>query len=127
AWGPLDDLETQFDHGPAENALHMALNVALLRQRPPAHLTLLVDRVGSLNYGDESALFFALRNHRNVRFLLDREAKIDYQNGFGKTPLFYAIGFNDRPLVELLLGRGADVNHRYVSSDKKDKLDRKSV
>ena len=123
ARGSLDDLEALFDLNPGEDDLRMALNVALLLQRPPAHLTLLVDRVGSLDYGDESALFFSLRNHRNVRFLLDRGAKINYQNGFGKTPLFYAIGFNDRPLVELLLGRGADVNHRYVSSDKKDKFD----
>ena len=103
--------------------MRTALNIALLLQRPAGHIALLVDRVGPLDYGDEPPLLFALRNHRNVRFLLDRGAKIDYQNGFGKTALFYAIGLNDHKLVELLLDRGADVNHRYALVTKKDAFD----
>src|SRR6266550_7865060 len=117
--GSLQDLRTLADGTPGEEDLRTVLNIALLLQRPPAYIALLVDRVGSLDYGDESALFFALRNHANVRLLLDRGATIDYQNGLGKTALFYAIGFNEHKLVELLLDRGAEINHRYTSVTKK--------
>jgi uncharacterized protein len=103
--------------------IRIGLNIALLTQRPATHISLLAERAESLNHGDESPLFFALRNPSNVRFLLERGANVDYQNGFGKTPLFYAIGFNDPALVELLLDKGAQVNHRYLSDPKKDQFD----
>src|ERR1044072_8567325 len=52
--------------------------------------------------------------------LLSRGAQADYQNGFGKTALYYAIELNDLPLVELLLSSEADVNHRYKDPPGKD-------
>jgi len=95
-----------------------ALNIALLTQRPASHIALLAEQAKSLNDGDESPLFFALRSPANVRFLLDRGADVNYKNGFGKTVLFYAVGFNDHRLVELFLNRKASINHRYANPSK---------
>jgi uncharacterized protein len=106
--------------GMSAGEVQTALNIALLKQRPAAHISLLVERAGQLNRGDEPPLFFALRNASNVRFLLDRGADVNYPNRFGKTALYYAIGFNDRRMVELLLDRGAAVNHKYANPEKDD-------
>ena len=123
AKGSLAELQAALDGGLGEEDIQTALSVALLLQRPAAHIALLAGRAASLDYGGESALFFALRDQGNVRFLLDRGSDVNYQNGFGKTSLFYAIGFNDRQLVELLLDRGADVNHRYRANLKTSEFD----
>src|SRR5260221_521404 len=109
--------------GLLEDDFPIALRIALLTQRPAQQIALLADRVKPLDGGDESPLFFALRNHGNVRFLLGRGAAVDYQNGFGKTPLFYAIGFNDHKLVGLLLDQGAYIEHRYSIDRKKPDSD----
>lgn len=100
---------------------YQALKVALLRNRPIAFISLLLDAVGTLddkelNDGGESLLFFAVPGGRYVPLLIDKGATVDYANSFGKTPLFYAIGFNDQRLVETLLDRGADPNHSYKSA-----------
>ena len=111
--GPLDEVKSKV-HGIDSGT---ALNIGLLLQRPPehvAHLLKVLESVDSLNFGDESPLFFALRNGSNVRLLLERGADVNYQNPFGKTPLFYAISFNDQVMVALLLDKGAAVNHRYA-------------
>ena len=52
----------------------------------------------------------------NLGGLLNSGASVDYTNAFGKTPLFYAIGYGDRELVQILLAHGADVNHAYFSA-----------
>jgi hypothetical protein len=101
---------------PGQEQIDQALKVALLYGKPRPYLSLLVERLGTLNAGDESAIFFALENPANVRFLLEHGAEVDYANGFGKTPLFYAVELGDRRLVELLLDHGADVNHPYKSA-----------
>jgi hypothetical protein len=96
-----------------QEAVEEALKVALLHGKPRPHLALLADKLTTLERGDESAIFFALGNADNVKWLLDRGAAVDAANGFGKTPLFYAIEMGDRRLVTLLLDHRADVNHRY--------------
>jgi hypothetical protein len=102
--------------GPGQEQIDQALKAALLYGKPRPYLSLLVERIETLNAGDESAIFFALENPGNVAFLLEHGAEADYANGFGKTPLFYAIALGDRRLVELLLDHGADVNHPYKSA-----------
>ncbi len=101
---------------PTQEETDQALKAALLAGKPRPDLELLLDNLASLDAGDESALFFALGDREAVKLLLDRGAAVDYANGFGKTPLFYAVGQNDRALAELLLDRGADVNHPYKSA-----------
>jgi hypothetical protein len=97
--------------GPAE--IDRALKVALLHNRPHPYLALLVQQLKTLDTGNESAIFFALGDVNNVKFLLEHGAAVDRANGFGKTPLFYAIGRGDLRLVKLLLDHGADVNRSY--------------
>lgn len=100
-----------------QDDLDQALTAALLYQRSRGILELLLKKGARINSGDESALFFALRNREHVRLLLARGADVNYENGFGKTALFYAIGFNDIGMVRLLLDHKADVNHAYKSKE----------
>jgi uncharacterized protein len=90
-------------------------------------LELLLKKGASLNSGDESALFFALRNPEHVKFLLGRGADVNHENGFGKTALFYAIGFNDIGMVQLLLDYKANVNHSYKSKEVIRAIERKKL
>jgi hypothetical protein len=98
---------------PGQETIDRALKVALLHGKPRPYLALLAEKLTTLETGNESALFFALGNADDVKWLLDRGARVDAANGFGKTPLFYAIEMGDRRLVTLLLDHGAEVSHRY--------------
>ena len=89
----------------------------MLHGKPRPYLALLAEKLTTLEKGDEPAIFFALGNADDVKWLLDRGARVDAANGFGKTPLFYAIEMGDRRLVTLLLDHGADVNHRYKKAE----------
>jgi hypothetical protein len=112
------DLRSALAENPAppQAEIDQALKAALLAGKPRPDLELLIADLSSLDAGDESALSFALGNLENVRLLLERGAAVDYANGFGKTPLFYAIGRGDRALTELLLEHGADVDRPYKSA-----------
>jgi hypothetical protein len=101
---------------PGPEEIDRALKAALLHGKPRPYLSLLIERLDTLEWGDEPAIFFALGNRDDVEYLLERGAAVDAANGFGKTPLFYAIELRDLRLVELLLDRGADVNHAYKSA-----------
>ncbi len=41
---------------------------------------------------------------------------LDHQNDFGKTPLFYAVQYNNIDVVRYLVENGADINHKYYRS-----------
>ena len=56
-------------------------------------------------------------------FLLSHSANVNYTNSFGKTPLFYAIGYNDIKMVSLLLDHGANINQRYFSKEQLSKAE----
>ncbi len=101
---------------PGQEQIDQALKIALLYGKPRPYLSLLIDKLETLNAGDESAIVFALGDPENVKLLLERGADADHANDFGKTPLFYAIELGQSQLVELLLDHGADVNHAYKSA-----------
>jgi ankyrin repeat protein len=113
----INNLEDILKQKMSQGELDQALRTALLYQKPERILELLLKRGARINSGDESALFFALRNQEHVKFLLERSADVNYENSFGKTALFYAIGFNDIGMVQLLLDHQADVNHSYKSKE----------
>ncbi len=100
---------------------YYALKVALYHDRDQSFISALVEFIGSiddaaLNTEGEPALFAALVTTQYVPYLLDHGASVDVTNSFGKTALYYAIQLNDHRLVELLIDRGADVNHTYKSA-----------
>jgi ankyrin repeat protein len=66
---------------------------------------------------EEPLLSMAIASPDNLRYLLDKGVAVDSQNDFGKTALFYAIGLNNYPAVEILLQHKADVNHAYKSAE----------
>jgi hypothetical protein len=101
---------------PGQETVDQAFKAALLHGKPRPYLALLAEKLTTLEEGDEPAIFFALGDADNVKWLLDRGARVDPANGFGKTPLFYAIGLGDLALVKLLLDHGADVNHPYKTA-----------
>lgn len=51
--------------------------------------------------------------------MLSQGADVNYANSFGKTPLFYAAEFNQKPMVELLINNGANVNAVYINKNEK--------
>lgn len=107
---------------PAAAQLDQALRMALVRNLPLSVTTQLVSQMTKLDSGDESALFLALHNPDAVELLLSNGAAVDYANGFGKTPLFYAIENGDKAMVSLLLKHGANPNHPYKSTQQLEDL-----
>lgn len=84
----MEQLTTLITGETKQDKLDEGLKTALLYQKPREIISLLLDKGARINIGDESALFFALRNHDTVRYLIKKGATVDYENGFGKTPLF---------------------------------------
>ncbi|THF64300.1 ankyrin repeat domain-containing protein [Pseudothauera rhizosphaerae] len=116
---PIDlaALEARLAGGPADAELDQALKAALLAGQADGVIDRLIGVLRNVDQGDESALFFALDHRGHVERLLARGAAVDYANGFGKTPLFYAVEHGDHALAALLLRHGADPNHAYKSED----------
>lgn len=101
----------------SQEDLDVALKGALLHEISDVIIELLLSKIVEIDQGDESALFFALKNQAIIDALLKRGANINYENGFGKTPLYYAIENGNLEILEHLLKNGADPNHRYVSKE----------
>ncbi len=117
------EIETLLAKNPSHVDIQQALKLALARNQKADIIELLVSKIKNLNEGDESALFFALSNKANIALLLKSGAAIDYQNGFGKTSLFYAIENKDVEIVDLLLKAGANPNHTYKNAEEMEALD----
>ncbi len=101
------------------------LNKALLTGQEIRFIETLVQAIGDVNQGYESPLFYALANLDYVNLLLNAGANVNYQNGFGKTILYYAIELDRPDLINFLIHAGAHVNHAYASVEelKKRALD----
>ncbi|WP_139470772.1 ankyrin repeat domain-containing protein [Campylobacter armoricus] len=99
--------------------LNNGFKSALLNNRESEVIVEFIRLGVKLNEGYESALFFALDSEDNVKVLLENNALIDYKNSFGKTPLFYAVEYNNYNVAKLLLENGADVNQKYINDNEK--------
>lgn len=91
----------------------------MLNQRNTTIIQTLLDFGAKLDEGYESAIFYALENYQNTKFLIEQGANVNQSNAFGKTPLFYAIEFQKKDIIELLLNNKADVNHKYINNNEK--------
>ncbi|ASM36987.1 ankyrin repeat domain-containing protein [Campylobacter sputorum] len=111
--------ETLFKDKYSQSELSNALNIALLHEKSIDFLEELIKMGAKVNEGSESSLFFALRNINNIKFLLKNGADINYKNTFGKTPIFYTVGFNDLNTTKFLVQNGADINATYISKNEK--------
>ena len=103
-----------------KNELSSILHIALLYDQDESIIKMILLMGADLEDGDESAIFFALKNISKVKFLLKNGANPDKANSFGKTPLFYAVEFDDSELVKLLLENGANPNKKYISRANRD-------
>lgn len=122
--GPIIGLDSQLEEPMSSEVLNRALRKAVLWGRSTEVLEALINKGADLNSGYESPLFFALKSQLGtVEFLIDKGAEVDYQNSFGKTPLFYAVGFSDTALAKLLIKKGASVNATYYSKAKLDSIE----
>ena len=95
------------------------LNIALLNDKSKEMIAEIIRRGADINLGDETPLFFALKNIENVKLLLKSRADVNHKNFFGKSALFYAVQFDDRALCELLLKSGANANESYIDENAK--------
>ena len=95
------------------------LNIALLNDKNKEMIAEIIRRGADINLGDETPLFFALKNIENVKLLLKSRADVNHKNFFGKSALFYAVQFDDRALCELLLKSGANANESYIDENTK--------
>ncbi|MBK1971501.1 ankyrin repeat domain-containing protein [Campylobacter sp. TTU_617] len=108
-----------YANNPTKSELTIALRSALLNQRDITIIQTLLNFGADLNEGYESAIFYALENYQNTKFLIEQGANVNQGNAFGKTPLFYAIEFQKKDIIELLLNNKADVNHKYINNNEK--------
>lgn len=99
--------------------LTIGLQAALLNQRNKDILNLLIRLGARIDEDYENALFYALENYDNTKFLLELGLNVNSANTFGKTPLFYAIEFKRKDIVSLLLEYGTDVNKKYINDNEK--------
>ena len=99
-----------------EEEIDQALKVVLLKHQSRDLIILLINHLKTVNHGDESALFFTLDNQKNVELLLSKGAAVDYENGFGKTPLFYVVENSNYLMANVLISHGANPNHAYKST-----------
>lgn len=96
------------------------LRAALLDHRPIEFIQLLSDQLSPAAFGEldtgEPILAFAIHDREALQFLIGKGARLNWENDFGKTALFYAVEANQHETVKTLLDSGADVNHRYKSA-----------
>lgn len=90
-----------------------AINYVLLNEYPDDIFQYLLSHIENINQGFESPLFYSLNDMNRFNQLIKKGALVDYQNGYGKTVLYYAIQDNNLELVKHLISLGANVNHHY--------------
>ena len=95
------------------------LDTALLYEQDTDVINEILKRGAQINAGDETPIFFALKNLKNVEFLIKKGADVNHKNFFGKSALFYVVQFDDARLTQLLIANGANVNERYIDENTK--------
>lgn len=96
-----------------------ALNCALLAKRDEKNLKILIEFGADINYGYENSLFYALQDYNNAKFLIQNGVDVNQSNSFGKTPLFYAIEYNLKDIINLLIQNNANINAQYINLNEK--------
>lgn len=102
--------------------LSAILNTALLFEKDEVILNEILKRGADLEFGDETAIFFALKSPKNVEFLIKNGANVNHKNAFGKSVIFYAVELKDTQLVKILLKNGANINESYIDQNTKTAL-----
>ncbi|WP_324172064.1 ankyrin repeat domain-containing protein [Sulfurimonas sp.] len=105
----------------SQKELDYGLKIAILNKKDNSYIKKLLKKGAIINTGDESALFFALQNTNQFTFLLEQGADINYKNSFGKSVLYYAIGFSNLELIKIMIENGANINDTYIDSKTRDK------
>jgi Ankyrin repeats (3 copies) len=82
------------------------LRRAILEHRPVKEIS----EISADEPTSTAVLDAAIRYPDALRFLLDRGANPNAGNGFGKTPLMYAVQYNQFEAVKILISHGADPN-----------------
>lgn len=100
--------------------LTKALQVSLLVKKNVDFLKVLLKYGAKINAGYESAVFFALDYPKGLMFLIENKADVNYENFFGKTPLFYAVENDNLQVAKILLDNGALVNKDLISINELD-------
>ena len=102
--------------------LSNALNLALLLGYDTSFIDALITRGAKINDGDDSALFFAMSNLENAKFLISKGAQVNHKNQLGQTPIFYAVASKNYDMVNFLVYNHASVNVRQIGSTEKQAL-----
>ncbi len=74
----------------------------------------LLEQIGSGSNEDNMLIDAVKKGDINgVILALDQGANVNFDSGYGRTPLILAVRSKNIQIVELLLNRGANVNHMY--------------
>ncbi|MDA3046930.1 ankyrin repeat domain-containing protein [Campylobacter sp. VBCF_06 NA8] len=104
------------------NDLSGALNLALLLGYDTKFIDALITRGAKINDGDDSALFYAMSNLQNAKFLISKGAQVSHKNQLGQTPIFYAVASKNYEMVNFMVYNHASVNVRQIGSTEKGAL-----
>lgn len=74
----------------------------------------------TIQRAQESPLSLAINNPDHLALLIAQGFNVNHTNGFGKTPLFYAIQHSNPEAVQTLISAGANVNAKYKEDEKND-------
>ncbi len=101
----------------SKEELTEALNIAILKHAPINVVDYLLKKGADPNHlvYYESALMKAVDQVDVLKLLLQKGAKVNVENPFGKTALFYAIQFGSLESIKALVEAGANVNHPLKS------------
>ncbi len=120
----LETLHNELQQQVSKEEMNQGLKVAILYDRDLSIIEYLLKNGANINSGDESALFFALKNKKLFTFLLENGADVNYRNSFGKTVLYYAIELGDIDIVKILIENGANLNNTYIDAETRDDWNR---
>ncbi len=106
------DADSGSDSDPSDSAAPLPLRQAILGRQPIAQIQSLAAQVTKFDSPGphESLLNLAVTYPEALQVLLEHGADPNAANEFGKTPLMYAVQFNQQQSVQLLLEHGADPN-----------------